>query len=188
MGDETEARHILARLRTVDVDEDDEDVNAEYYAISEVVELERRSAGANHYGAMVFKKDRFNIRRRVGLVVWLQIMQELVGYVLLPIPCACDWKCVRRIAVVTVYAPTVFQQAGYSADKADLLSGINDLSYAASVWVAVLTLDRVGRRVSPNSLTIGTQLKVGFIGHFVLGSSRDGILSHPSWYRGEVRF
>lgn len=56
-------------------------------------------------------------------------MQELVG-----------------IGVVTVYAPTVFAQAGFSENKSALLSGINDLSYAASVWVAVLTLDRVGRR------------------------------------------
>lgn len=70
-----------------------------------------------------------SVRRRVWLAVNLQIVQEFVG-----------------IGVITVYAPTVFAQAGFSENKSALLSGINDLTYAAAVWVAVLTLDRVGRK------------------------------------------
>ena len=78
---------------------------------------------------MLFKPDPQNIRRRTWLTIGLQIMQELVG-----------------IGVVTVYAPTVFAQAGYSAQKSDLLSGINNLCYLFSVLIAVFTLDRFGRR------------------------------------------
>lgn len=131
MGDEAEARHILARLRTEAGNEQDPGVNSELDKILEVVQLERQNAAGNHYGVMMRNTDRYKIGRRVRLVVWLQIMQELVG-----------------IGVVTVYAPTVFLQAGFSSYLSDLLSGINDLSYAASVLIAVFTLDRVGRRVT----------------------------------------
>ena len=78
---------------------------------------------------MLFKSDPQNIRRRTWLAIGLQIMQELVG-----------------IGVVTVYAPTVFAQAGYTAQKSDLLSGINDICYLVSVLIAVFTLDKYGRR------------------------------------------
>jgi hypothetical protein len=42
---------------------------------------------------MLTRNDPQHLRRRTWLIIWLQIMQELVG-----------------IGVVTVYAPTVFQQ------------------------------------------------------------------------------
>lgn len=44
------------------------------------------------YWSMIAKQDPQHIRRRTWLVIWLQILQELVG-----------------IGVVTVYAPEVFQ-------------------------------------------------------------------------------
>lgn len=92
---------------------------------------------------MLTRKGPYNLRRRVWLVIWLQVMQELVG-----------------IGVVTVYAPTVFRQAGYSDNKARLLSGINDLTYMLSVLVAVVTLDRIGRRVTLywGAVIMGTSL------------------------------
>lgn len=102
-----------------------------YDFLARVVDLEQKSAADHTYWQMLTKKESYNLRRRVWLVIWLQVMQELVG-----------------IGVVTVYAPTVFRQAGYSDNKARLLSGINDLTYMLSVLVAVFTLDKMGRRIT----------------------------------------
>lgn len=49
--------------------------------------------GTTTYWSMLFKNDPLHLRRRTWLIIWLQIMQELVG-----------------IGVITVYAPTVFKQ------------------------------------------------------------------------------
>lgn len=59
MGDEDDARHILARLHTEDANEEDEAVNNELYAIGEVVSIERREKNANHYWPMVAHRDRY---------------------------------------------------------------------------------------------------------------------------------
>lgn len=77
------------------------------------MEIERQNNHLNSFGAMMWgTADAYHLRRRTWLVIWLQIMQELTG-----------------IAVITVFAATVFTQAGYSTYKADLLSGINDICY-----------------------------------------------------------
>ena len=102
------------------------------FQILEVVEIERQNNHLNNYPAMLWgTADAYHLKRRTWLVIWLQVMQELTG-----------------IAVITVFAATVFTQAGYSTYKADLLSGINDICYMFSVLVAVFTLDRVGRRIT----------------------------------------
>jgi hypothetical protein len=81
---------------------------------------------------MFFKSQgRFHIRRRVHLVIWLQIVQEWVG-----------------IAAITVYQPTIFSQAGFGTNKSNWLSGLNIIFYMSSTIIAVLTLDRWGRRIS----------------------------------------
>lgn len=69
--------------------------------------------------------------RRVQLVIWLQIMQEWVG-----------------IAGVTVYAPTIFRIAGFSAEKSQWISGLNNIFYMFSTLICVFTLDRIGRRAT----------------------------------------
>ena len=52
-----------------------------------------------------------HISRRINLAVWLQILQEWSG-----------------IAAITVYAPTIFAQAGYDARKTQWISGVNNVS------------------------------------------------------------
>jgi hypothetical protein len=107
MGRVDEARHILAVVRTPNTDEDDIAVNQELFEIMEVVEVERQNRHLNGYlcvlpsfslpfrssekliechllggvlnSAMMFGNDSYHLRRRVWLVIWLQIMQELVG-------------------------------------------------------------------------------------------------------------
>lgn len=56
-------------------------------------------------------------------------MQELVG-----------------IGVVTVYAVDLFSTAGFDDNLSKLLAGFNNISYMFSVFFAVITLDRYGRR------------------------------------------
>lgn len=136
MGRDQDARQVLSVLRHKQGDSEEEltgRVELELQGILETVQEERKmeEKGAITYWSMLFVDDPQHLRRRTWLIIWLQIMQELVG-----------------IGVVTVYAPTVFQQAGYSEYKADLLSGINDISYMLSVVVAIVTLDRMGRRVT----------------------------------------
>ncbi|KAG8533739.1 uncharacterized protein KY384_001480 [Bacidia gigantensis] len=124
VGREEEARLVLKATRSGDI---------EYEAISikKVVKYEIETSSANHYWAMLFPKDKYSrqLRFRVFLAVWLQIMQELVG-----------------IGVITVYAVDLFSNAGFSDNLSKLLAGFNNISYMFSVIFAVYTLDRFGRR------------------------------------------
>ncbi|KAI4216534.1 MAG: hypothetical protein LQ351_001023 [Letrouitia transgressa] len=124
MGRETEARNVLKATR-------DSDIEYELKGIKKVVKYELETSGANHYAAMLWPKDKYSrqLRWRVFLAVWLQIMQELVG-----------------IGVITVYAVDLFQDAGFGLTLSKLLAGFNNISYMFSVIFAVITLDRYGRR------------------------------------------
>ncbi|KAL9615365.1 MAG: hypothetical protein Q9167_000193 [Letrouitia subvulpina] len=124
MGREDEARNVLKATR-------DSDVEYELKGIKKVVKYELETSGANHYAAMLWPKDKYSrqLRWRVFLAVWLQIMQELVG-----------------IGVITVYAVDLFQDAGFGLTLSKLLAGFNNISYMFSVIFAVITLDRYGRR------------------------------------------
>lgn len=129
VGRDQEALEILGRLRG-NGDPNDPRAIAEYKDIKEIAETD---IGVNtSYLAMFFKSQgEFHIRRRVNLVIWLQIVQEWVG-----------------IAAVTVYQPTIFKQAGFTTRKSGWLSGLNNVLYMLSTLMAVATLDRWGRRVS----------------------------------------
>ena len=124
VGREDEARRVLIATR-------DADVEAELSSIKKVVRFELETSTANHYWAMIFPSDRYGrqLRWRVVLAVWLQIMQELVG-----------------IGVITVYAVDLFSDAGFSEETSKLLAGFNNISYMFSVIFAVITLDKFGRR------------------------------------------
>jgi len=124
VGREQDARRVLQATR-------EGDVEYELKGIKKVVKFELDTSTANHYWAMLFPKDRYakQLRWRVFLAVWLQIMQELVG-----------------IGVITVYAVDLFQDAGFGLQLSKLLAGFNNISYMFSVIFAVITLDRYGRR------------------------------------------
>ena len=124
MGREEEARNVLKATR-------DGDIEYELKSIKKVVKYELETSSSNHYAAMLFPKDKYSkqLRWRVVLAVWLQIMQELVG-----------------IGVITVYAVDLFQNAGFGSTLSKMLAGFNNISYMFSVIFAVITLDRYGRR------------------------------------------
>ncbi|KAG2208006.1 hypothetical protein INT46_010372 [Mucor plumbeus] len=126
-GRTEEGLEILAALRGGG-DPNHPDVVREYDDILTNIKQEE-SEGEPGYVSMLLKKDKLNIARRVHLSVWLQIIQELTG-----------------IGVITVYAPLVFTSAGFSERTAQLLSGVNNITYMLSTLVAVFTLDKWGRR------------------------------------------
>ena len=124
VGREEEARNVLKATRAGDVEH-------ELGSIKAVVKQEVKNSSDNHYWTMMFPKDKKGrqLRWRMTLAVWLQIMQELVG-----------------IGVITVYAVDLFKDAGFSEELSKLLAGFNNISYMFSVVFAVYTLDRFGRR------------------------------------------
>ncbi|KAG2237253.1 hypothetical protein INT48_006657 [Thamnidium elegans] len=126
-GRTDEGLEILAALRG-DGDPDHADVQKEYKEIVHSIK-EEEAEGEPGYLSMIFIKDKLNIPRRVHLSLWLQFFQQLTG-----------------IGVITVYAPLVFQSAGFSTQTSQLLSGINNVTYMLATLVAVFTLDKWGRR------------------------------------------
>ncbi|KAM5540968.1 hypothetical protein V8D89_005279 [Ganoderma adspersum] len=132
MGRLDEARKILGRLRSDSGGAEAPQAQREYEDIVANVALEKEHSERNSYISMFFglHDNGLHVARRVQLSIWLQIVQEWVG-----------------IAAITVYAPTIFAEAGYGARKAQWLSGLNDITYMLSTLLAVATIDRLGRRV-----------------------------------------
>ncbi|EHY57952.1 MFS-type transporter oryC [Exophiala dermatitidis] len=99
--------------------------------IQNVVDMEKHEEHNITYFSMFFGTGRgsLHITRRTHLCIWLQIMQSWTG-----------------ISGVTMYGPTIFTIAGFTAHKAQWLSGLNNVLYMLSTFICVLTLDRIGRR------------------------------------------
>ncbi|KAG2356359.1 general substrate transporter [Suillus spraguei] len=137
VGRVSEARTVLQATRK-------DGVEAELDAIVRSVIHDQQQAENNSYLRMLFPrtKSQRELRWRVALSVWLQIMQELVGigvitHFLLP---ALATSLTSHVAI------DLIQGAGFSQGEAKLLAGFNNLSYMFSVLFAVFTLDRFGRR------------------------------------------
>ncbi|KAI7858574.1 general substrate transporter [Circinella umbellata] len=130
VGRHEQAIEILSSLRGSDSNNgtDNPEVQREYNQIIEAIQIES-AEGEPTYFSMLFHYDKLNIPRRVHLSIWLQILQELTG-----------------IGVITVYAPTVFLNAGFSERTSQLLSGVNNIFYMLCTIVPVFTIDRWGRR------------------------------------------
>lgn len=115
VGRAEEARTILGRLRSETGDPEDPTAAAEFNDIVAAIALEQEHSKRNSYVSMFFglhDDGNLHIARRVQLSIWLQIVQEWVG-----------------IAAITVYAPTIFAEAGYSARKSQWMSGLNDARF-----------------------------------------------------------
>lgn len=94
-------------------------VNAEHTRYSLVNMSFGRNSGLLHLG------------RRVCLAIGIMMMMEWTG-----------------ILAITVYANTLFQQAGFSAEKAAWLSGLCNTFGIIGTAASVFTIDRFGRRKS----------------------------------------
>ncbi|OTB05350.1 hypothetical protein M426DRAFT_260847 [Hypoxylon sp. CI-4A] len=129
VGRNEEALLILQRLRGT-TGSDRGTAEAELYDIRRIVELEKESEGTS-YLQMLFglKCGRLHTGRRVQLVIWLQVMQ-----------------CWTGIAGITMYGPTIFGIAGFGPDKAQWVSGLNNILYMFATLICISTIDRIGRR------------------------------------------
>ncbi|KAK9476209.1 sugar transporter STL1 [Lipomyces japonicus] len=146
-GQKEQARYILHRLRG----QDSEEAEEEYLNIINVINLEKESYQKNSYYHMLFGigSGNLHIGRRVQLVVWIQILQEWIG-----------------IAGVTVYAPTIFANAGFTTRKAAWLSGLNNVFYMFSTVVNAFTVDRIGRRWTLYWGAVGQAISMFLAGGF----------------------
>lgn len=128
-GQNDEALYILQRLRGTETNEAEE----EYQDICHIIELEKHNSKLNSYWNMFFGigSGDLHLGRRVQLVIWLQILQEWIG-----------------IAGITVYAPTIFANAGFDSNKSNWLSGLNNIFYMFATIINAFTVDRFGRRMT----------------------------------------
>ncbi|KAI8712570.1 hypothetical protein NCS52_01355500 [Fusarium sp. LHS14.1] len=169
VGRDDEAQYILRRLRGSD-ETDTARAQAEYQDIKNIVELETKESSKNSYIHMLFGigSGELHTGRRVQLVIWLQIIQEWVG-----------------IAGVTVYAPTIFRIAGFSSEKSQWISGLNNIFYMFATLICVFTLDRIGRRWTLYWGAVGQGIAMFLAAAFSkLGqdASRDGDTAKASSY------
>lgn len=147
VGRGDESRYILGRLRG-ETGADEGKAENEYQDILNIVQLEKDTAGDQHYykvslllghtifAVLIVEQMLFGIGtgklhtgRRVQLVIWLQIMQEWIG-----------------IAGVTLFSPTIFRIAGIANKDSQWIAGLNTITYTLSTLICVFTLDRIGRR------------------------------------------
>lgn len=158
-GRDDEALHVLRRLRGVE----DGRAEAEYNDIRSVLELEKSAEGTS-YLHMLFgrKSGRLHTGRRVQLVIWLQIIQ-----------------CWTGIAGVTMYGPTIFQIAGFGADKTQWVAGLNNIFYMFSTLICVFTIDRIGRRMTLYWGSVCQAIAMVLVG----GLSRGGLNAR---HRGDI--
>ncbi|KAK4698355.1 hypothetical protein P7C70_g7926, partial [Phenoliferia sp. Uapishka_3] len=126
-GRAEESLAILGRLRSEDGHVNEEAQN-EFNEIDLAIKMDGTAEPS--YFSMFFKSSgKLHMSRRTQLAIWIQILQEWGG-----------------IAAITVYAPIIFQLAGFDAAKAGWISGVNNIFYMFSTLICVFTLDRFGRR------------------------------------------
>ncbi|KAF7561145.1 hypothetical protein G7046_g3007 [Stylonectria norvegica] len=153
-GRDDEALYILKRLRSVDEEQAGVAV-AEHHDIRNVVELEKSSEGTSYFHMFFgLKAGKLHTGRRVQLVIWLQIIQ-----------------CWTGIAGVTMYGPTIFAIAGFGAEKTQWVAGLNNIFYMFATLICVVTIDRIGRRVTLYWGSIGQAIAMFLVG----GLSRGGL-------------
>lgn len=135
VGREDEARWILGRLRGDATTADVKKAEAEMAEIRAVAEMEKQAVIPTDYLSMLTGRGsgKLHIGRRVQLVIWLQIIQEWVGIAGVTI-CKLDQILARLLVRVLTDsdAPTIFRLAGFDSNKAQWISGLNNIFYMVS--------------------------------------------------------
>lgn len=129
-GRREEAVEILAKIRG-DLPWDDPTLAAELSQLDAIISSGKHKRYRWHNLIIGRHSGRFHLGRRVGLAVGIMMMMEWSG-----------------ILAITVYANTLFQQAGFSVEKASWLSGLCNTIGILGTLASVLTVDRFGRRIS----------------------------------------
>lgn len=121
-GREDEALQVLCAL--FDLPPDDPKVHVEFEAVKDAA-LE--TASGSFSDCFKFNENR-NFHRTV-LAYVNQMFQQISG-----------------INIITYYAATIFLRIGLSPFMSRLLAALNGTEYFIASWVAVFTIERVGRR------------------------------------------
>lgn len=149
VGRDDEALFVLGRLRGT-TGEDAGIANIELKDIQNVVGIEKSEGHDINYFKMFFGtcQGQMHITRRTHLCIWLQIMQSWTGisgvtiYGPSKFPNPFDRLC---YLILTLFL-AIFTIAGFTAHKAQWLSGVNNILYMFATLICVFTLDRIGRR------------------------------------------
>ncbi|CAL5021308.1 unnamed protein product [Urochloa decumbens] len=120
-----EARASLRRLRGGAAAATDDDIDAELEGIAAAVERDRRHAS----GALRRLFFRREYRPHLAIAVAAPVFFDLTG-----------------VIVVSIFTPLLFYTVGFTNQKAILGSILTDVVSLASIAVAGLAVDRVGRR------------------------------------------
>lgn len=126
-----ESLEVLAHVRA-EGDTKDETVLAEYHEIQKSVEHAKTQADTHSFFALLWgsKSGKKHFPRRTQLAIWLPLFTQ-VG---------------TGISATTIYAPSLIQQAGWGAEKAEWLSALNNTVGILGTVIAMFTIDPVGRR------------------------------------------
>lgn len=129
-GRRAEAVEILAKIRG-DLAADDPALIEEIEQLDAIVE----SSHHKRYRFINVTFGRFSgklhVGRRVALAIGIMLMMEWTG-----------------ILAITVYAGTIFTQAGFGGIKAAWLSGLVNAIGILGTIASIFTIDRFGRRIS----------------------------------------
>jgi hypothetical protein len=129
-GRRDEAVEILAKIRG-DVAHDDPSLAAELAQLDAIISSGQHKRYKWHNLITGRHSGPLHLGRRVALAVGIMMMMEWTG-----------------ILAITVYANTLFQQAGFSVEKSAWLSGLCNSIGILGTMASVLTVDRFGRRRS----------------------------------------
>ncbi|KAK5271945.1 hypothetical protein LTR99_000896 [Exophiala xenobiotica] len=129
-GRRDEAVEILAKIRG-DVAHDDPSLAAELAQLDAIISSGQHKRYRWHNLITGRHSGPLHLGRRVALAVGIMMMMEWTG-----------------ILAITVYANTLFQQAGFSVEKSAWLSGLCNSIGILGTMASVLTVDRFGRRRS----------------------------------------
>jgi hypothetical protein len=153
-GKEDEALHVLSALS--DLPSDDQYVHSEFLAIKDTVaEMEKGTyrdlftCGMFHVATFenkhcnsVLGRDRHFHRTVLAYII--QMFQQISG-----------------INLITYYAAFIYQnEIGLSSLKSRLLAAGNGTEYFAASWIAVFTIERLGRRTLMFFGSIGMTLSM----------------------------
>lgn len=139
VGREDEARWVLARLRCSEnpTPAEAHRAEAEFSEIKAVAEMEKKDVIPTGYLSMLTGRGsgKLHIGRRVQLVIWLQIIQEWVGIAGVTICECCQQRSAKDLALTPgcLDAPTIFRLAGFNSNKAQWISGLNNIFYMVSL-------------------------------------------------------
>jgi hypothetical protein len=119
----------LGRLRG-EIGADAQKADAELSEIQAVAKMEKSDMMPTSYLSMLTGRGsgKLHIGRRVQLVIWLQIIQEWVGIAGVTI-CEFATRVFSARKRLCPDAPTIFRLAGFNSDKAQWISGLNNIFY-----------------------------------------------------------